>query len=121
MKPTRHFSLSDLLAHLIINVFALMVVEYIVPGFNFVDIYAALIAAVVIGAVNTFIRPVLQIIALPVSIITLGLGAFLINVTLLWWVGKIVPGFSIDSFTTAIIASIVMAFVSWFLHKLARD
>jgi putative membrane protein len=115
------FSLGNLLAHLIINVFTLMVVEYIVPGFKFADIYAALMAAVVIGVVNTFIRPVLQIIALPISILTLGVFAFLINVALLWSVSKIVPGFTIESFSTAIIASILMALVSWFLHKLAKD
>jgi len=104
-----------------INVFALMVVEYLVPGFSFDTIWAAVVTAVVIGIVNMFIKPVLQIVALPISIVTLGISAFLINVALLWGIAYFVPGFEITSFTTAIIASIVMAVVSWFLHRLAKD
>jgi len=121
IKEKRTFSIQTLILHLIINVFTLLVVEYIIPGFDFLDIYSAVVTAVAIGVVNTFIRPILQIIALPISILTLGVFAFLINVALLWGVSKFVPGFTIDSFSTAVIASILMAMVSWFLHKLARD
>ena len=110
-----------LVIRLAINVFALLVVEYLVPGFILTSLWAAVIAAVVIGVVNTFIRPVLQLIALPVSILTFGIAAFFINVILLWLTSIFVPGFEISSFTTAIIASIVLSFVSWFLHKLASD
>lgn len=110
-----------LIIRLAINVFALLVVEYLVPGFILKDLWTAIIAAVVIGVVNTFIRPILQLIALPVSILTFGLAAFLINVLLLWLTSQFVPGFEITSFTTAIIASIVLSLVSWFLHKLASD
>lgn len=119
-KPSR-MTLGALALNLAINVFTLLVVEYIIPGFDFVDVWSAVVAAVVIGTVNTFIKPVLQIIALPLSILTLGVTAFLINVALLWGVSRVVAGFTINTFTTAILASIVMAFVSWFLHKLARD
>lgn len=110
-----------LLIRLVINVFALLIVEYLVPGFELIGYQAAIVAAVVIGIVNTFIKPILQIIALPISILTFGIAAFLINVTLLWLVARIVPGFTITSFLTAVIASIVLALVSWFLNKLASD
>lgn len=110
-----------LIIRLAINVFALLVVEYIVPGFILKDIWTAIVAAVAIGVVNTFIKPVLQLIALPISLLTLGIGAFLINVLLLWGTSKLVPGFYISSFMTAIIASIVLSLVTWFLHKLARE
>jgi len=110
-----------LIVRLAINVFALLVVEYLVPGFVLTDIWAAVVAAVVIGTVNTFIKPVLQLIALPVSILTFGVTAFLINVCLLWLTARLVPGFEISSFVTALIASIVLSFVSWFLHKLASE
>ncbi len=106
---------------LAINVFALFVVEYLVPGFTLTSFWAAVVAAVAIGVVNTFIKPIIQIIALPLTIITFGVVAFLINVALLWFTSKIVPGFIIESFTTAIIASIVLSLVSWFLHKLASE
>ena len=110
-----------LIIRLAINVFALFVVEYLVPGFHLAGLWTAVVAAVVIGVVNTFIKPILQLVALPISILTFGIAAFLINVLLLWGTSMLVPGFTIASFTTAIIASIVLSLVSWFLHRLARD
>ena len=72
-----------LLMRLVINVLSLLIVEYLVPGFVLKDIWTAVVAAIVIGIVNVLIKPVLQFIALPISILTLGIGAFLINVLLL--------------------------------------
>lgn len=110
-----------LLGELVIKTIAILIVEYVVPGFELSDLKATLVTVVVIGVVNTFIRPILQIIALPISILTLGIAAFFINVVLLWGVAYVVPGFTIDGFLTAAIASILLALVSAFLHKLARD
>lgn len=110
-----------LIMRLAINVFALFVVAYLVPGFYLTSFTAAVVAAIVIGIVNTFIKPILQLVALPISLLTFGLAAFFINVGLLYLTSKFVPGFAIANFLTAIIASIVLTFVSWFLHKLARD
>ena len=109
-----------LLIRLAINVFALLVVEYLVPGFTLASYQAAIVAAIVIGIINTFIKPIIQLIALPVSVVTFGITAFLINVALLWGAAYIVPGFAITTFTTAIIASIVLSLVSWFLNSLAK-
>jgi putative membrane protein len=110
-----------LLMRLAINVFALFVVEYVVPGFLLKDVWTAIVAAIAIGIVNTLIKPVLQIIALPISILTLGLGALLVNVLLLWGTSKLIPGFYIANFWTALAASVVLSLVTWFLHKLARE
>lgn len=111
----------NLLARLLVNVFALWIVDYLVPGMSFADWQSLLVSAVVIGVVNTFIRPVLQIIALPITLVTFGIGAILINVLLLWFVSYIVPGFTIDSFLTAVLASLLLSLVSWFLHRLASE
>jgi len=110
-----------LIIRLTINVFALLVVEYLVPGFELTNYQAAIVAAIVIGVTNTFIRPLLQLIALPISLLTFGISAFLINVFLLWGIAYVVPGFEITSFLTAVIAAIVLSLVSWFLHKLASE
>lgn len=107
--------------HLAINTFALLVVEYVVPGFRLSGIWTAVVAAVAIGIVNTLIKPIFQLIALPISILTFGIAALLINVFLLWLTSMVIPGFYIASFTTAIIASVVLSLVSWFLNKLASD
>ena len=110
-----------LIVRLAINVFALLVVEYLVPGFKLESLWVAVVAAIAIGVINTFIKPIVQLIALPLSIVTFGIVAFLINVSLLWLTSQFVPGFEIAGFTTAIIASVVLSLVSWFLHKLASE
>lgn len=110
-----------LIGKLLINAFALAVVAYLLPGFEFDTINALVVASIILGVVNTFIRPILQIVALPISILTFGLGALLINVVLLWFVGFIVPGFTIANFLTALLGSVLLSLVSWFLHKLENE
>lgn len=113
-------SLTNLLIRLAMNVFALWIVDYLLEGIVLTDFRATVIAAVVIGLINTYIRPIFQFIALPLSILTLGIGAFLVNVLMIWIASLIVPGFYIDSFLTAAIASILLTLISWFLHKLSK-
>lgn len=100
---------------------ALLVVEYILPGFHLANLGTAIVASIVIGLINLILKPILQLIALPISILTLGIFAFLINVALLMLAAAIVPGFTIDSFWTAVLASILLSLVTWFLHILASD
>lgn len=114
-------SLPQLIVKLSINTFALLVVAYVVPGFVLQNLQAAIVAAVILGVVNTFLRPVIQLIALPLTLLTLGLAAFFVNVGILWFVAKFVPGFVIDTFITAIIGSLLLTLTSWFLHKLAKN
>ncbi len=120
-SPTENRSFGRLLFNLTINTFALLVVEYILPGFVLENIQAAIIAAIVTGVISTFIKPIIQFLALPFTIVTLGITAFFINVGFLILVAKIVPGFEIDSFLTATIASILLTLVTWFLHKISRE
>ncbi|OGM32849.1 hypothetical protein A2803_05950 [Candidatus Woesebacteria bacterium RIFCSPHIGHO2_01_FULL_44_21] len=110
----------NLLGKIIIYVAALLIVDYLIPGFKLVGLEATIVAAVVIGIINTFIRPIIQILALPFSIVTLGITAFLINVGLLMLAAAIVPGFDIDSFLTAAVSSIVLTLVNAFLNKLTK-
>lgn len=110
-----------LIGKITINVLTLFVVQYLVPGFFLADFAAALVAAIVIGMINAFIKPILQIVALPISILTFGLAAFFINVMLLMLASYIVPGFEIQTFFTGVIASLVFSLVSWFLHQALHD
>ena len=110
-----------LIIRLSLNVFTLLIVSYLVPGFSFDSIWATVVAAVVVGIINTFIKPILQIIFIPLSIVTFGITAFLINVVLLWAVSYVVPGFTINSFFTAVISSVVLSLTSMFLHKLSES
>lgn len=106
---------------LLLNIFTLWVVSFVVPGFYFEDTNSLIVAAVAIGVVNTFIKPILQILFLPLSLLTFGVTAFLINVVLLWGVSFIVPGFTIENFMTAVIGSLLLSLVTMFLHKLGED
>ena len=113
--------LLNILGKLFVTIAALLVVDYLIPGFDLNNLQAAIVAAVVIGVINTFIRPIVQLIALPISILTLGIAAFFINVFLLMGAAALVPGFEIDSLLTATISSILLALVSAFLGKIAKS
>ena len=80
----------------IINAAALFLLQYVFPWVSVGSIKAALIAALVLGLINTLIRPVLVILTLPVTLLTLGLFIFVINGLLFWWVGSFVEGFKVS-------------------------
>jgi putative membrane protein len=110
-----------LLAKIAINTIALFIVAYIIPGFTLASVQAAIVAAIIMGVMNAFIRPILQIIALPITILTLGIFAFFINVTLLWFVSYLVPGFDIANFTVAAVSSILLSLIVSFLEHSLRE
>jgi len=106
------------LVRLIINVLTLMIVATLLPGVVIANWWAALAAAAVIGVINTFLRPIILLLTLPLSIVTLGLFAILVNVLLLMLAAYLVPGFVIDGLLTALLASILISLVSSFLGRL---
>ncbi len=110
-----------LIVGLIVNTLALLAVSYIIPGFSIADLQTAIVAAIIIGVINTFIKPIVHLIALPITFMTLGLFAFVVNVLLLMLAAYLVPGFNIDGFLTAVLSSILLALVSAFLNKLAKS
>jgi putative membrane protein len=75
----------------------------------------ALTAALVLGLVNTLIRPILLVLTLPITFLTLGLFIFVINGLMFWVVADIVPGFQVMSFSAAIVAAFVYSVISWLL------
>jgi putative membrane protein len=110
-----------LIIKILLNAVALYVVAFIIPGFDFDGYDTLFVAAIIMGITNTFIKPVLQILFLPVSIVTLGIFAFLINVVLLWGVSYVVPGFEIYNFFTAVLSAGTLMLISLFLHKLSEN
>jgi putative membrane protein len=95
----------------------LLVVDLIVPGVDIANFPAAILAAVIIGLVNAFIRPILQLLSLPLTFVTLGLFSFILNGILLWIASIIVPGFTMNGLLALILAPIVLSFSSTFLNK----
>jgi putative membrane protein len=95
----------------------LLIVDLIVPGVDIANFPAALVAAIAIGLVNAFIRPVLQLLSLPLTFVTLGAFSFVVNGLLLWLASLFVPGFTINGLVAIILAPIVLSFSSTFLNK----
>lgn len=111
----------NILISLVLNTLALLATAYIVPGFRVENFTTAVLAAIVLGVVNTFIKPILGIISTPLTIVTLGLFAFVINAVVLFIVAAVVPGFTLDGWVPAIIGAIVSAVVASILNSVYKD
>lgn len=109
----------NLVANLLVNGLAVFITAYVLPGVNVENYLVALIVAVVLGIVNTVIKPILILLTLPVTIITLGLFVFVINAFLILIVSNLVPGFTVESFWWALAFSLVLSLVNGFLNSLA--
>ncbi|MFI5265573.1 MAG: phage holin family protein [Candidatus Levyibacteriota bacterium] len=97
---------------------AILVVAYVLPGVHISGFFTALVVAVVLGVINAFIKPVLIILTLPITILTLGLFTLVINAFLILLTSWIVPGFKVDGFWWALLFSIVLSVANWFLNQL---
>jgi len=105
----------------ILNAVALWLVTQILPGVHITQWWPdALIAVLVLGLVNTLVRPVLVILTLPVTLITLGLFLLVINALLFWAVGSILKGFSVDSFWWAFVGALLYSLFSWAFSSLLK-
>ena len=102
----------------LINAVALMAVAYLVPGIAVADFITALVAALVLGLVNAVIRPVLILLTLPATILTLGLFIFVINGLLFWFVGSFIQGFVVAGFWAGVAGAIVYSLIALALSAL---
>ena len=97
----------------LINALALLALPYVVPSVQVDSFVTALAAALVLGLVNTLIRPLLVLLTLPATILTLGLFIFVVNGLLFWFVASFLKGFSVEGFWSAVLGAIVYALISW--------
>jgi putative membrane protein len=102
----------------LINTAALAAVAYLMPSVSISGAGAAIVAALLLGLVNAVIRPLLVLLTLPVTVLTLGLFIFVINGLLFWAVGSLVPGFDVAGFWPAVLGAIIFSLVSWLLSAL---
>lgn len=107
-----------ILIHWLVSALAIIIAAYILPGVHVSGFVAALILALVLGIINAFIKPILVVLTLPITVLTLGLFVLVINALLIMLSASIVPGFSVDSFWYAVLFSIVLAIVHAVLHML---
>jgi putative membrane protein len=102
----------------LINALALMAVAYLMPSIEVSSFGAALVAALVLGLVNAIVRPILVLLTLPVTILTLGLFIFVLNGLLFWMVGSWLQGFWVGGFWAGVLGAIVFSVISWALSAL---
>ncbi len=104
----------------LINALALLLVAYLLPGFEVGSFYIALIVALILGLLNALVRPILVILTLPVTILTLGLSTFVINALLIWLTSTFIQDFSVDGFLTALWAALILWAIAWATNSLLR-
>ena len=102
----------------LINAAALMALPFLMHSVTVDSLGAALVAALVLGLVNTVIRPVLVVLTLPVTLVSLGLFILIINALLFWLVAHVVPGFHVAGFWSAFLAAILYSVISWALSSI---
>ena len=86
---------------------ALLLVAHLYPGVSVASFASAMFAALVLGLLNTLVRPLLVLLTLPVTLLTLGLFLFVINALMFWLAAKALGGFSVTSFGAALIGSLI--------------
>lgn len=102
---------------LVARTLAVGVAAYVVPGVAVDGVWTAVVVAVVLGVLNTFVKPILLVLTFPITLITLGLFAVVVNTALIMLAAYLVPGFSVVNFWSALMFGVVLALVNWFLGR----
>jgi len=106
-----------IITKILLVAFVLLLVAEYVPGIIVEGVYPAIIAAVVLGILNVFVKPILFVLTLPINILTLGLFTFIINATLFWFAATFVEGFAVSSFWYALFGSVLVTAASSFANR----
>jgi putative membrane protein len=102
----------------ILNAVALLAVTYLLPSIQVSGFGTALLAALVLGFINTLVRPVLALLTLPITVLTLGIFYLVLNGLLFWLASAFIPGFHVQGFASAFIGAILYGVVAWALSAL---
>jgi putative membrane protein len=110
-----------IIIRILITALALVLVANLIPGIEVENFYAAIIAALILGLLNIFVKPLLVLLTLPITILTLGLFMFVINAGLFLFASSFVKGFSVDGFLPALIGSLLVSIISAIGNSLLGD
>jgi putative membrane protein len=111
----------NLIVRLVLSALALLLTAAVVPGIHASGFVAALVAAVALAVVNGFLRPILVILTLPITVVTLGLFLLVINAGMLLLVGNVVTGFSVHGWAAALVGSLVLWLCSLAINHIVTD
>lgn len=109
--------MNGLLFRWLISAVSLLIISYIVPGIEVQGFFYALVAAVFLGVLNAIVRPVLIILTLPLTILTLGLFLFVVNGIMLMLVSLVIKGFHVNGFWPAVLGALLLSVINWFSNS----
>lgn len=107
-----------LLLKITIATLSILVASRLIPGVYLEDLVTAFVVALVLGTLNLFVKPILILLTLPITVLTLGLFTFVISALMVLLTSSLVPGFQLVSIWTALFFSIVVTLISSFLNKI---
>lgn len=110
----------NILINLLISGLAVFITAYLLPGSHVDSFFTALIVALVLGIANAVIKPILFILTLPITVLTLGLFTLVINALMIELASWLVKGFRIDNFLWALLFSLVLSLINSILHRFSR-
>ncbi|MBN2255533.1 MAG: phage holin family protein [Deltaproteobacteria bacterium] len=105
----------------IILTVSIIAASYLLEGIHVRDFVSAFLAAALLGVLNVLLRPILIILTLPITILSLGLFMFVINAMLLAMVSGVIPGFDVQGFWAAVFGSLIISGISWLLNSFIID
>lgn len=111
----------QILMRVLVNTITVFVASALIPGVHIKGLLVTVLVAIILGVLNAFVRPVLVLLTLPVTVITFGLFVFVINALLIMLAASIVPGFAVDGFWWALLFSFALSVVGSFLNSLSRE
>lgn len=100
---------------------AVYLAAYLLPGVTITDIRTTIIVALVLALLNTFIKPILIILTIPITLVTLGLFLLIINALMVKWAADLVSGFTVDGWWSALLVSLIVTVVSYILSAITGE
>ncbi|HBB43820.1 MAG: hypothetical protein UW27_C0002G0042 [Parcubacteria group bacterium GW2011_GWA1_44_13] len=115
--------MMKIIAKLVVVALVILVLPSFVPGIEIASgaFGTAMLVALFFGILNAVVRPIILLIAFPITLITLGLFSFVVNAGLFWWVGSFVKGFYVAGFVPALLGSLVVSATAFIIDKLLSD
>ena len=110
-----------LILRLLLNALAVVILSYVLPGVGVDSMFTAIIVAIVLSILNFLVKPILVILTLPITILTLGLFLLVINAIIILLTSNLIDGFQVTSFWWAIIFSLLLSFLQAILHSILKE
>ena len=116
LKPVKYNGVGGFVAQVVVMTLAALLSAYLLPGVRIESVTTAIVVAVVIAMLNSFLRPILIVITLPLAIFTLGFFLLVINAALVMLTAKLVPHFEVDGFWDALLFGLLLTVLNYVLE-----